>query len=227
MNKSYQSLLLFFILFNFSFSLFAQSVSMNEFNFQMGRYYKACLYMRDGAKLKSPQKYESAMRLIHKDSIMVSDFTPTAVDTLSEVPTEGHFVFTYSRAKQGRGEIYVDPGNLREEPTKFSREEGRCFIMHRALKANGKTTYSYKCAEGKSCLAVVCELKGEIELTVTSQNDLNISSKSYEYDAVGVAVPCSDTIIEINAKKLNGNETITNLFFASLKPSLITFIFIF
>lgn len=187
MNKSYKTLLLLLLLSNLTYKLFAQSAVLSEFNSQMGRFYKACLYMRDGVRLKSPQKFESAMRLIHKDSIMVSDFTPTAVDTLAEVSTDGHFVFTYSRAKQGRGEIYVDPGNLREEPNKFSKEEGRCFVMHRALKANGKTTYSYKCAAGTSCLAVVCELKGEIELTVESKNNIQITSKSYEYDAVGFA----------------------------------------
>lgn len=208
MDNSFRKSLLLLLFYFITCNLFAQSVSLNEFNSQMGRYYKACLYMRDGVKLKSPQKFESAMKLIHKDSIMVSDFTPTAVDTLAEVSTEGHFVFTYSGAKQGRGEIYVDPGNLREEPTKFSKEEGRCFVMHRALKANGKTTYNYKCVAGMSCLAVVCERKGEIELTVISKNGQHIIPKSYEDDAVGVAKWSNeqDDIITFTIENLTDHE---------------------
>lgn len=172
-----------------SFNISAQSIPLTELNSQMGRYYKACLYMREGLKLKSPQKFENAMKLIHKDSIMARDFTPIAVDTVDEVPINGHFMFIYKRAKVERGEIYLDPGVLRAEPNNFSKKEGPRYVMvmHRALKANGKTTYSYTCHKGTNCLAVVCELKGEIELTVNSKNNQIIEAKSYEYDAVGLA----------------------------------------
>lgn len=195
MNKYFTIILLVSIVL--SLKAHSQSISLSEFNNQMGRFYKACLYMRDGAKLKSPQKYENAMRLIHKDSVLISDFTPEAIDTKDEVSTDGHFLFTYANAKKGRGEIYVDPGNMREEPTKFSKEEGRCFVMHRALKSNGKTTYRYRCSEGKNCLAVICELRGEIELVIVSKNNQSIKSKSYEYDAVGFAKWTSEKEDEI------------------------------
>lgn len=200
-------LLLFYLSF-LTINIFGQSIPLTEFNSQMGRYYKACLFMREGVKLKSPQKFENAMKLIHKDSIMASDFTPIAIDTLSEVPVDGHFMFTYARAKQGRGEIYVDPGNMREEPSKFSKEEGRCFVMHRALKAYGKTSYSYKCPKGSNCLVIVCELKGEIELSVISKNNQNIETKSYEYDAVGLAKWESEEADEIkfSIENLTGHE---------------------
>ncbi len=168
--------LIFFLALTFE-SIWSQNLQKENLNKNMARYYEGCILLREGIINNDQIKLDSAIYFLNEsddesDALELNKLELTNVETLDEVPMQGHVYFNSNYAEHIYKEInepFIDKvESLRGFP--LAEQDDPCNIAHIAIKAQGRVTYELEVE--KDCrMFVVTEPGGTVKLFINDDNN--------------------------------------------------------
>lgn len=161
-------------------------------NQTMGKYYKACLYLGDGAYKGrvSNELLDLSINLFNETFQNIENLVLVPIDAEASLPLDGRFSYSYAFAKKvwvEKGSVYVDQGNARGDETIYNSSQGKCRVAHVAIKPKSTCRYNVMIKKGQRTMLCVAEPLHRINVSLMLQGE-TIQTTSYEY---GMTAYCS------------------------------------